>query len=194
MARKRGRYQRRKELLERISDIFAALGIVCVSLVFVWVIVNNVIAVQNIRNLNLEVYTGSYSCELKRTYGKHRNYYYLIELDNGDTLSVSKSKCDNQQTLEECQILTFQYADDVYSRLFSSSYSALSIQSEDCKITILDLDASRRACVRSIWVLSILLFVWVSLFGSLCLAYYFAVIQDKHRKNRRKQRKTCILP
>ena len=179
MARKRGEYQKRKERQERFKDVYGILCIVLLIFVLGWLIINNAIVVHQIRNYNLKEYTGSYSYEQRRTYGKHHRHYYLIRLDNGDVLTVSKEMCDNQQILEESQSLTFQYTDKARTKLFFSAYSALSITSTDGEVSIVDLDTSHQGCVRSIWIFSILLFIFVLLFGGLWITYLYVVKKHK---------------
>jgi hypothetical protein len=186
MGRKRRAYQKRKEQKEMLKDIFGVVVIFVVGFILVWSIVNNAVAVRNIRQNTLEEYTGSYSLELERSYGKHPNYYYRITLDNGDILSIRKSLCENPQILEKRQIMTFRYAENVRSGLFSPCYTALSIETADSNAILIDLETSHRISVRSIWAVSVLLVIWVFLFGGLFLIAFYADIRDKWRRTRKK--------
>ena len=89
----RGEYQKRRERYEKVKDIFAIIVILFVAFTLTKMIVDNVIILNNIRQNSLETYTGAYSCELKRTYGRRRHHYYFISLQNGDTLSIPRSSC-----------------------------------------------------------------------------------------------------
>ena len=93
MGKIRGEYQKRRERYEKVKDIFAIIVILFVAFTLTKMIVDNVIILNNIRQNSLETYTGAYSCELKRTYGRRRHHYYFISLQNGDTLSIPRSSC-----------------------------------------------------------------------------------------------------
>ena len=186
MGRKRGKYQKKHGLHEKAKDIFAIFGILFVGFALAKMIVDNAIILNNIRQNTLESYTGSYSCELKRTYGRHRHHYYLISLENGDTLSIPKSSCENQQLLEKQRPLTFRYTVDVRSKWFADVHAALSITTPDEKISLVDLNESQQSREHSVWIISIILFVWIGLFGGLLFAFNYVMHRDrwlrKHKK------------
>ena len=81
MGRKRGKYQKNHGQYEKLKNFFALFAIVFVGFLLIKIIIDKVEIIHNIRQDTLETYTGSYSCELKRTYGRHRHHYYLISLD-----------------------------------------------------------------------------------------------------------------
>ena len=188
MARKRGEYQKRKERQDRFKTGLAILSILLITFALVWLIANEGIAIRHIRQNALEKYTGSYSYELKRTYGKHTHYYYLFNLDNGDVLSIPKSKIENEEILEERYPLTFQYTKGFRKNMFSPVYVALSIETADGQLTIVTLESSYNGCVRSIWIMAIFLFVWLLLFGGLFIMYFYVVHKDKRILKRAKER------
>jgi hypothetical protein len=186
MGRERGKYQKKHGLYEKANDIFAIFGILFVGFALAKMIVDNAIILNNIRQNTLESYTGSYSCELKRTYGRHRHHYYLISLENGDTLSIPRSSCENQQLLEEQQPLTFRYTVDVRSKWFSDVHAALSITTPDEKISLVDLNESQHSREHSVWIISIILFVWIGLFGGLLFAFNYVMHRDRWLRKRKK--------
>lgn len=189
MAGKKGQYQKKKVRQEQVRNVFSTITLLFLGFILVWSIVNNSIAIRQIRRNTLKEYTGTYSYELKRTYGKHRHYYYLITLDNGDVVSVPKSRLENTQIFDENPSLTFQYSDQVRRVLFSSAYSVLSMESVDSHMTLVDIETTLRGCVSSIWIYAILLFFWASLPIGWLILYYFAEIYRK-RANKRKLKKT----
>ena len=188
MARKRGEYQKRKERQDRLNSVLGIFFILLITFYFLWLIVNNGVAIRHIRQNSLDKYTGSYSYELKRTYGKHTSYYYLFTLDNGDVLSIPKSKFENEKILAERQPLTFQYTKDFRRTMFSPAYVALLIETADGQLTIVSLDSSYSGCVRSIWMGATILLVWLLLFGGLFFMYFSVVYKDKRIPKRAKER------
>ena len=186
MGRKRGNYQKKQVRYKKAKDIFAIFSILFVCFALAKMIVDNAIILNNIRQNTLETYTGAYSCELKRTYGRHRHHYYLISLENGDTLSIPRSSCENQQLLEEQQPLTFRYTVDVRSKWFLDVYAALSITTPDEEISLVDLNESQHSREASVWIISIILFVWIGLFGGLFFAYNYVVHWDCWLRKRKK--------
>ncbi len=179
MSRKRKEFQRRQERKEKIQEFFGIVGILFLFFMFVWFIVNDVITMQQIRQNSLEEYTGSYSYEIRRTYGKNHHYYYLFSLDNGDDLLLAKGRLDNDQILNENPILTFQYTKASRERLFSDVYPTLSIETSDGNVTLIHLEDSHSFCVRRVWICSIILSVMLLLFVGLLFVYYFSVIRVK---------------
>lgn len=169
MARKRGEYQKRKKHQELVKDVFSILTVVFVALVLILLIINDSIAIKQIQRGTLKEYTGAYSSELKRTYGKNRHWYYHITLDNGDSLYLPKSQCENPKLIEEQQAITFHYSKNVRGRLFCSAYRVLSAETVDEDVALLDLNTTTSACVRRIWLMSILLAIWCIIFGGLFL-------------------------
>ena len=87
-------------------------------------------------------------------------------------------------------MLTFQYTLDVRSKWFSDVYTVLSITTPDAEISLVDLNEIQRAREQSVWILSIILFVWIGLFGGLYFAYNYVMHRDcwpqKHKKNENK--------
>ncbi len=187
MARKRGEYQKRQERQDRIKNVLAIVFILFVGFIFAWMIANDSNAIRHIRQNSLDEYTGSYSYELKRTYGKHTQYYYLFTLDNGDVISIPKSKFENEKILEDLQPLTFQYTKDFRRTLFSPVYVALSIETAESQLTLVSLESSYSGCVHSIWMGAIILFIWLFLFGGLFVLYWFSVCSDKRARKRSKE-------
>lgn len=179
MSRKRREERKRKERKEKIQDIFGIVGVLFLFFIFVWFIVNDAIAIKQIRQNSLVKYTGSYSYEIKRTLGKSHHYYYLFHLDNGDDLLLAKARLEDDQILKDNPILTFHYTKASRARLFSAVYPALSIETSDGNVTLIHLEGSYSANVRSVWIFSILLSVMFLLFGGLFFAYFYTVLREK---------------
>lgn len=184
MSRKTGAYQKRKVRRDRFQDILFFITILLIAFILVGYIVSNVVTVRRIRQNSLEEYIGSYTVEMKRTYGKNSHYYYRITLDNGDVLAVSTSALENGHILEEKQVLAFRYAKEVRRALFSADYTVLSMHTADGEVTLVNVETTHQNAVRAIWVFSILLAVWLLLFGGLFFLYYLALHDDKRHTKR----------
>ena len=181
MSKKKGAYQKQKKRQDQYKDILFIIGILLIALILAGYIISNAVTVRQIRENSLEEYIGSYSLELKRTYGKNVHYYYLITLDNGDVLSISKSALENGHILEEKRQLTFRYSKNVRRGLFSNDYTVLSMDTVDGDVTLVGLETTHKNAVRNIWFFSIFLAVWLLVFGGLLLMYYLAAKEDKRQ-------------
>ena len=181
MTRKKGVYQKQKLRRDRFSDVLAILSIALMALILLGYVISNAIAVRQIRNNTLEVYNGHYTFEIKRTYGKNSHHYYRIALDNGDVLTISINALENGHILEKNQVLTFRYSKAVRRALFTNEYTILAADSAESGVTLVDLNTTHKNCVRSIWLFSVLLAVWLLVFCGLLLLYYLAVNDNKRR-------------
>lgn len=185
MSRRRKEDRKRKERKEKLQDIFGIFAFLLFCFMLVWYIVNDSLAIKQIRQNTLDEYSGSYSYEITRTYGKYTHYYYLFSLNNGDQLLLPKSRLENDQILKENPILTFQYTKASRERLFSDVYPALPIETSDGNVTLIHLEDSHNVCVRRVWMCSILFSVMFLLFGGLLFAYYYTVIREKQMVKRK---------
>ena len=152
MARKRGEYQRRKELQNKITNLVVVLGFLVFTLFFLYDLIQCSMDVYDIDHDSLNTYVGSFQYTTRKT---TRHTIHVFTLENGDELCVSGRFIENEEMLTESKELRFQYS-AWYSNLLYGSYSALSITTTDEEITIVDIDRSRRDSVAGIWIFSIM--------------------------------------
>lgn len=88
---------------------------------------------------------------------------YIFTLDNGEVATARSSSYKNDDLLGECKELAFRYP-NVANNPLSGSFSAISITSPDGKVVFFDLIESKSECIGRVWIFSILLLVWLSLF------------------------------
>lgn len=184
VARKRGEYQRQKEREDKINTFLGIFGLLFLILALTYGIVSNSIKLHRINHNTLQEYTGSYSYQIRKSYGKHQKTFYVFTLENGDVVTIRQSFCENQEVIASGRDLTIEYV----PVLFYDGYTAVSIATSDGETDILGIEKTYRQCISGIWVFSILLFLFLGLSGFLLvIAYYTGDWKRKIKKRLNKK-------
>lgn len=176
--KKRGAYQKAKERSNKLSDIFSAIVVVLVTIIFIWGITESAVTVSNIDNNTCREYSGDHTCQVVVKYGKYRSVAYRFTLDNGNKLVADYSSVAKKEEMEQLDTLRFQYS--TFPQTITGHYRAIAISSADGSVDFISLQETREVCVSQIWILSILLAFWLLLWiGVVVIAF---LLRNKRKK------------
>lgn len=176
--KKRGAYQKAKERSNKLRDLLAGFLAVLVTLIFVWGITEAAVTVSNIDNDTCRSYSGEYSYRLVTKYGKYRSTTYRFTLGNGDELVADYARVTDKEGMERLDTLRFQYSS--FPRLLSGHYRVIAISSTDGSTDFVSLQETRATCVSQIWGLSVILAVWLMLWGAVIVIAF--LLRRKRKK------------
>lgn len=176
--KKRGAYQKAKERSNKLRDLLAGFLAVLVTLIFIWGITEAAITVYNIDHNTYRSYSGEHTYKLVTKYGKYRSTTYRFTLDNGDKLVADYTRVADKEKLENLDILCFHYS--TFPRLLSGHYRVIAISSADGSTDFVNLQETRAICVDQIWGLSIILAVWLMLWGAVIVIAF--LLRRKRKK------------
>ena len=105
--KKRGAYQKRKELINRVSRVAAVIVSVVIVFVFLAAVVQNICALREVEDGTLREYSGGYTYSLRKT---RHNASYSFVLENGDKIVVNSRLLENKDAIELSSKLSFRYS------------------------------------------------------------------------------------
>ena len=179
MTREKGKPQKRKERLNKRTNILCIILLFGVILLFTYGLVQEAVNIRDINHQTLNSYTGTCKYEYHISFGRHRSNYYLFTLDNGDVVFVTSNLVENEDNLIHCTEFDIQYS-TIYSNPFYRRYAAVSITSADGAISFLNVDRAHGRSVESVWICSVMLLLLAGFLTVFLLLIYTAYGKQRY--------------
>ncbi|MBP3446662.1 MAG: hypothetical protein J6K64_05240 [Clostridia bacterium] len=177
-----------KRFIRLTKSYFFWFVVLLVGLVFLCDAIKYQIMLTDLDNDNVAEYCGSYTVFVKRT--APNNKVYIVELGNGDTLSINTIFIENDDQFENNDVADFKYSRQRFVSILGLHSEGISITSIDGTFVYLDENeatAEAKSGTIIYYFLSILIISFALLPVWTAMGLQILLKSNKSKRKRRKK-------